>query len=241
MQATPEEIETLYELQRADLDVKRMNKELEELPQRAAILAARQKRAAIEAKREQIAKLGKEASKKLRRINDEDVSLQKKENGVQAAIEAAGNDYRNAEARTKELNGIFKRRGELAESRTGAEEELAKIKKLDDQVASALAELDAVEGAATESFKAEGTALMQSISRTSAVREALMSQLSPEVAAFFVKTSKLFETVSIATLEGCACSVCRTRIEPGRLIDLKQDAPLAVCPSCKRILVIAED
>lgn len=241
MQATSEEIEVLYELQQADLDVKRMSKELDELPQRATILALRKKRAAIEAKREQVSKLAKEASKKLSRINDEDASLEKKENGIQAAIEAAGDDYRNVEARTKELNGIFKRRGDLVESRTEAEGELSKIKALEEQIATALAEVNAAESAATESFKAEGTALMQSISQTSAARQALMARLSPEVGAFFTKTSKLFETVSMATLTGGSCSVCRTKIEPGRLIDLRQEAPLAICPNCKRMLVITQD
>lgn len=241
MEATPEEIEVLYQVQGVDLDIKRMNKELEELPQRAAILAARQKRAAIEAKRDQIEKLRREASKKLTRIKDEDSSLEKKENGVQAAIEAAGNDYRNAEARTKELNGIFKRRTELAENREAAEKELAKIQGLESQAASALKELDAAEQQATQSFKAEGTALMQAIAQSKQTREKLMEELSEPVAAFFAKTAAQFETVSIATLQGGACSVCRTRIEPGRLIDLRQEAPLSHCPNCKRILVIAED
>lgn len=240
MQATPEEIEILYRVQTADLDIKRLNKELEELPQRKVILDARQKRAAVEAKRGQIAKLRKEAARKLTRINDEDASLEKKENGVQAAIEAAGDDYRNAEARTKELNGIFKRRSELAESRASAEAELSKIRALDEQVAAALDDLDAAEHEATESFKAEGTQLMQAISQAKAAHARLVAELSPEVAGFFAKTAKMFDTVSIATLEGGACSVCRARIEPGRLIELNREAPLTNCPSCKRILVIRE-
>ncbi len=241
MQAKSEEIEILYEVQRADLEVKRLNKQLEDLPQRETILATRKKREAIEAKRAQIAKLRKETAKKLTRINDEDASLEKKENGVQAAIEAAGDDYRNVEARTKELNGIFRRRGELAENRTAAEAELSKIKELDVQVEKALNELDATEAEATQSFKSEGTALMQEIARTKAIIESLMAQLSPEVATFFQRTARMFDTVSIATLEGSSCSVCRAKIEPGRLIDLRQQAPLANCPSCKRILIISED
>lgn len=238
MQALPEEIDILYKVQQADLDIKRLGRELDELPQRQVILKARQKRDAISKKRTQVAALRKDAAKKLTRINDEDASLEKKEKGAQAAIEAAGNDYRNAEARTKELNGIFKRRNELAESRSAAEAELAKIKALDEQVAQAMEELDATEAQATESFKSEGTALMQQTAQAKAIKDALLSQLSPEVAKFFNRTAALFDTVSIAKLEGNSCSVCRAKIEPGHLLDLKQNAPLANCPSCKRILII---
>ncbi len=238
MQATHEEIEILYQLQQTDLDVKRLTRELDELPQRQQILDARNKRTAIKEKRAKIQVLRKDAVKRLTRINDEDASLEKKEAGLQAAIEAAGDDFRNVEARTKELNGIFKRRGDLVESRQAVEDELDKIKAIDAQVEAALSEIDALEQEATESFKREGTALMQQIAETKAKHEALLEGLSFEVASFFNKTSELFDTVSIAKLEGGSCSVCRTNIEAGRLIDIKHQAPLATCPSCKRILVI---
>ena len=110
MQVTPEEIDALYDVQAIDLEISKMERQLEELPQRQLILRLRKKREAIAEKLSQVQALRKDATKKLNRINDEDASLQKKEAGVQAAIEAAGNDFRNAESRTKELDGIFSRR-----------------------------------------------------------------------------------------------------------------------------------
>ena len=41
MEATREDIEGLFELQRIDLEVKRLTKELDDLPQRSIIVAAR--------------------------------------------------------------------------------------------------------------------------------------------------------------------------------------------------------
>ena len=40
-------------------------------------------------------------------------------------------------------------------------------------------------------------------------------------------------------LDGNRCGACRTVIDGGRLIDLRNQAPLGMCPSCKRLLVIA--
>ena len=241
MQVTPEEIDALYDVQAIDLEISKMERQLEELPQRQLILRLRKKREAIAEKLSQVQALRKDATKKLNRINDEDASLQKKEAGVQAAIEAAGNDFRNAESRTKELDGIFRRRNELSESRESVGAELAKIKALEAQVNAALEELDASEAQATESFKSEGTALRKSIASNKAARAAVLAQVSPDVGRLYSKTSELFDTVFIGKLEGSACSVCRAKIEPGRLIAIMNETPLSTCPSCKRLLIIDEE
>ncbi len=106
---------------------------------------------------------------------------------------------------------------------------------------AALEELDASEAQATESFKSEGTALMKSIASNKAARDAVLAQVSPDVGRLYSKTSELFDTVFIGKLEGSACSVCRAKIEPGRLIAIMNEAPLSTCPSCKRLLIIDEE
>lgn len=201
-------------------------------------MQARKKREALNEKLEQIRALRKDATKRLTRIDDEDASLQKKEAGVQAAIEAAGNDFRNAESRTKELDGIFRRRNELSSNREEVDAELSKIKSLESQGNAALAELDDSEAKATESFKSEGTAIMKSIAANRAKRDAILEQVSPDVERLYRKTSELFDTVFIGKLEGSGCSVCRAKIEPGRLIAIMNEAPLSTCPNCKRLLII---
>ena len=130
MEATRDDIEGLFELQRIDLEIKRLSKELDELPQRGIIVAARDKKTAIEAKSEQVAELKRATTKKITRIDDEDASLAKKEAGVQAAIDAAHGDFRNVEARTKELAGIVRRRATIAEDRAAVAAELDKISTL---------------------------------------------------------------------------------------------------------------
>lgn len=240
MQATPQEIDALFDVQQIDLEIARLKRELENLPQRQTILDARNKRDTVKAKRAQIELLKKDTTKKLTRINDEDMSLKKKESGVQAAIEAAGNDFRNAEVRTKELNGIFRRREELKEGRDKEEAQLAKIKELEEQVERALAEIEETEQQATKSFKSQGGSLKRAITKSQKARNAVMADVSPEVSDFYSKVASRFDTVAIARLEGSTCSVCRTKIEQGHVLDLRNQAPLAICPSCRRVLVITE-
>ena len=239
MQASPSDLAALLEVQQIDLSIMHLNKQLEELPQRGKILAARNKLDAIRTKLAQAEILRKEVSKKLSRISDEDASLAKKENGVQAAIDAAGGDFRNVEARTKELEGIRKRRATLEESRAEVQEELSKILALEDSANAAIKEVSAVEESQIASFQKEGGALKAQIADATRQREALFAQIDPDIADTYEKIANRLGSVAVGQLDGNKCGVCRAVIDSGRLIELKNEAPLGTCPNCKRMLIIA--
>ena len=231
MEATRDDIEGLFELQRIDLEIKRLSKELDELPQRGIIVAARDKKTAIEAKSEQVAELKRATTKKITRIDDEDASLAKKEAGVQAAIDAAHGDFRNVEARTKELAGIVRRRATIAEDRAGVAAELDKISAMEAQISLALEEIGAKEQEAIDSFQKQGGDLKLAIAQVE-------TKVSPQLLDVYNRTAAR-SGVAIGVLDGNRCGACRTVIDGGRLIDLRNQAPLGMCPSCKRLLVIA--
>ena len=239
MEATREDIEGLFELQRIDLEVKRLTKELDDLPQRSIIVAAREKTTEIEAKAEKVAELKRVTARKITRIDDEDASLAKKEAGVQAAIDAAHGDFRNVEARTKELAGIVRRRGTIAEERIGVQAELDKITAMEAQIALALEERAAKEQQAIDSFQKQGGDLKLAIAKLEAGRGQVEAKVDAELVRSYDRIAARSGGVSVGVLDGSRCGVCRMPIEGGRLIDLRSQAPLGICPSCKRLLVIA--
>lgn len=241
MQVSPHDIDSLVELQNVDLDLSKLKKELEDLPQRAVILSSREKREALEAQLVKISSLHKDAEKKMTRINDEDASLAKKENGVQAAIEAAHGDFRGVEARAKELNGIFKRRETLSQEKAALKSELDKINGLKTQVENAIADCEFKENNAIEDFKAQGGAITKKLNDLKSRRHDLIEGLDKQVASVYMKTADLVGSVTLGKLSGNSCSVCRASIEGGHLIDLRANAPMGRCPSCGRLLIIEED
>ncbi len=239
MDATREDIEGLFELQRIDLEIMRLTKELDELPQRAIIMAARDKKAEIQAKGEKVAELKRATMKKITRIDDEDASLAKKEAGVQAAIDAAHGDFRNVEARTKELAGIVRRRGTIAEDRAAIQAELDKIGAMEAQIALAVEEISAKEQQAIDSFQKQGGDLKLAIAKLEAARGPVEAKVYDDLARAYDRIVARSGGVAIGVLDGSRCGVCRMPIESGRLIDLRSQAPLGICPACKRLLVIA--
>ena len=238
MQATTDDLTNLLRMQQIDLDLMKAKKKLEELPQRATILAARQKKRTIEQKCDQVAEMRARAEGMAAKLEAEDAELAEKQRRVQEAIDGSLGNYRNVEAHTKELNGFAKRRNALEVELTRLGEELAKIEGVQSQVSQALAEVDKQEAAAIVSFQREGGALQAEIVRMSADREGMSAELSPELRDTYNRTASRTGGVAVGLLTEGRCGVCRTVIDGGRLIDLKAEAPLGTCPHCKRLLVV---
>lgn len=239
MDATREDIESLFEMQGIDLEIKRLAKELDELPQRGIIMAAREKKAALAAQQEKVTEVKRATTRKLTRIDDEDASLAKKEAGVQAAIDAAHGDFRNVEARTKELAGIVRRRGTIAEDRAVVAAELDKVAAIEAQISQALDEIAAKEQQAIDSFQKQGGDLKLAIAKLEAQRGQVEARVDADLARAYDRIVERAGGVAIGVLDGSRCGVCRAPIDGGRLIDLRSQAPLGTCPACKRLLVIA--
>lgn len=238
MQARTDDVSAMLGMQHIDFELMRAKKRYDELPQRGIIMQAREKKRVIEQKREQLDGMHSAAASKFSRISDEDALLADKQKRVQDEIDAARGDYRSVEARTKELNGFAKRRNVLEEDLTKLGEELSKIEKVQAQVARALVEFDRQESEATEAFRKEGGDLKNQIAQLEAQRAPLVSALPPELATAYDRAAEQGNGVAIGRLHDGCCGVCRAVIDKGRLIDLKAQAPLAVCPNCNRLLVV---
>lgn len=238
MFATPEEINALLNVQQIEYDIMHKTKEFEELPQRETILNCREQRVSITEKISKIQSLLKDNEKKRTHVTDEDTSLEKKEHGVQAAIEAAGTDYRNIESRTKELDGIFRRRKVLSEELATIDEEAAKINQLLSQAQSALSDIDASELAATNIFKEQGSQLKTEIAQAENTKRELLQSVNDELSKAYAEVANRSGSVVIGKLESSRCGVCRAAIDAGRIIELRAQAPVGNCPICKRLLIV---
>lgn len=238
MRATTDDLTNLLRMQQTDLELLKAKKKLEELPQRATILAARQKKRSIEQKRDQVGELRAQAEAKAAKLENEDADLAEKQRRVQEAIDGSRGDYRNVEAHTKELNGFAKRRNTLEEELTKLGEEMAKIQSVQDQVSRALAEIEKQEATAIASFRQEGGALQADIGRMTADRDALSAKLSDELRDAYDRTAARTGGVAVGRLQGSNCGVCRMAIEGGRLIDMKGQGNVAPCPQCGRLLIL---
>ncbi len=238
MQAEFQELETLLEIQKIDLEVMQAKKKRVELPQRIAVMRLRKKRGEIQEKLDQVYELRKRADSEMTIVEDEDRSLVEKQERAQELIDAAGSDYRKVESHSKELAGVAKRRETLAERRVEVQAQLDKIKGVSDQLEGAIAASEAEEARLRAAFEGEDKALADRIRELTARRDELAATVAPQLMKLYEKTASKTGGVAIGRLEDETCGICRTHIEGGRLIELHASAPLGTCPTCKRLLVV---
>ena len=238
MQARTEDLALLLKLQQADLDALHARKKLEALPQRVKIAQARRKKTQVDEKREQVEKLLAGIEEEIAAIEDEDGRLAERQRVVQSEIDEVRNDYRSVEVRTKELNGIAKRRVALEEQLGDASERLAKVEALRDQVIEAFDTFAREEAEAVASYREEGGALQRDIAVAKAAHARIVADLPDELITLYDKTASRCGGVAVGLLSGTQCSVCRVEVSRDRLIELRKNAPLANCPACQRLLVV---
>ena len=122
MQVTQEQIAALLKLQAIDSECARLNKQLDELPQKMAILDVRHKKAALAEKRRTIVGMHKDTQTQLAHAEGEDADLARKSKVAQDLIDTAGGDYRSITLHSKELSGYQKRRDTLVDEIAGYKE-----------------------------------------------------------------------------------------------------------------------
>lgn len=239
MQANPEHLDILLEVQRIDIAVMQAKKERASLPQRIQVVKVRKKREEIVPKLQQVLDLQEATEAKATKIEDEDRSLAQKQERAQEIITAAGSDFRKAESHSKDMAGVAKRRVALEEELNKLNAEIAKMKAVRKQLEDAIAACEAEEKSLEDSYREKDAELIGKARELLDQRSQLVSGLPRDLVDTYDKTAKKTGGVALGHLEeGGCCSVCRSTIGGGRLIDLMNQAPVGVCPSCKRLLII---
>lgn len=116
MQVTQEQIAALLKLQAIDSECARLNKQLDELPQKMGDSSdVRHKKTALAEKRRTIGGMHKDTQTQLAHAEGEDADLARKSKVAQDLIDTAGGDYRSITLHSKELSGYQKRRDTLVD------------------------------------------------------------------------------------------------------------------------------
>lgn len=238
MQAKHEDLAMMLKLQTTDIDIIRAKKELADLPQIAKMNELTAKRDALNAKRAQVDAMQKRVEADIARLSTEDEVLADKQRHAQELIDNAGADYRSVESHSKEMSGFAKRREELDKKLGSLAEEVSKIEAIQTQFDKALAVVAADEQKTKASYDEQSASLRANLEEMSQVREAQAAALPANLLKLYQETARHTGGVAVGVLNETKCGVCRSNIDGGRLIELKSEAPLGVCPNCKRLLVI---
>ena len=238
MQASQHDIEILRKLQEVDRSVALAQKDFDSLPHRKAILEVRRKSEEVLKNKVRVQDMQDTAEEKFESLVKEDERLLKKAEEIEALLQEAKGDFRSVESRSKELNGVHKRRKDLAKELEKVNGQLEKIAPVMKQVMKAVQDLTRNEQDLVASFQKEGGALKKQLFEGRQLHDKLVAQLNPALAKAYRETQARCGDIVLSELTGSSCGACRHSFEQGRLSIIRSQAPLATCPFCGRLLII---
>jgi predicted nucleic acid-binding Zn-ribbon protein len=234
-----DEARTLLELQDRDLKIMRLNKQLDDMPEKRAILAARAKIGEIVKLLARTEAVGRSVEASIKKLDDERNALtEKMEHEQGKLLSGSVKNPKELTAISLELDSLKRRREKLEN------EELAEMAKRDtaseqsDKVSSVLDGGRAKEAELVAVFKSRGGGLVSQIESLTADRDRLAASLSASTRDRYdaVRASK--HGIAVGELEGDMCGVCRVSLPAVRLEGLLNGPDVGICPNCQRMLVV---
>lgn len=226
----------LYQISKLDRELVRAKKELENLPEAAQIVECRAKRKELKAKQDQVFDLTDEVNEKLARFEEEETKLIEKIKDMQDTLDHS-TDYRVTSKVTRDMNGLVKRQGTIAEETDALLERQIKIDHLAAQISDMLGKLDHKEEHLTADFKEKGGLIKERIDEVQQRIDDATAELSDDMRKRYEKVKAEKNGVAVAYFEGSHCSVCRCEFQTGALSKLKSGPEISECPSCHRIFL----
>ncbi len=221
------ESEALVRLQQTDIELMRLHRTLDAMPQ-AAKLAA-------------IAKAQRKLQSQLTLIigqrKDAEMDVAENQQVEAAQRQASFREARDVEAH---LTALAKQQEKLEHAYLEKAETLDKATRAEKNARDLAAKLDAEKAATQESFERDSADLRAEVRKLEAERKQAEAEITVDVLDCYEKASKRFGGLAVEYLRGNVPSVCRVKLPPADFGKLSRGPEITECPYCHRILVTRE-
>jgi len=231
------ELEQLIALQETDTAIRRLQAELDAIPQRRAEIETEFDQRAFEFKaleqgrdaaRAERARLDRELSEQRTRAEKAERDLMSSTNSK--AYEAA---IREADAARKHISEVETKMLEQMESLEGAEKTLA---EREPEVARLRAEHDT----ALVAFGEQTDRQSVELEALRAERERMIAELPPAMKSLYNRiSSRIRDGVAVAEARKNSCSACFMSLRPEMMAKIRRGDEIITCDNCNRILYYA--
>lgn len=233
--------EVLVELQDRDLKIMRLEKQLDELPEKRAILTGRAKLAEIRKLLERTEAVRRAQEGEVSRLDDEGAALATKMEAEQAKMSSGEvTNPRELQAIALEMDSLRRHKSDLDNRELERMTKMEAAAEQSRKVQAALEAGDAREAALVAEFKDKGSHLLQEIETLKGERQKLAGKLPADVSARYETLRSSKHGIAVGELNGEACGVCRVTIPQGKLDAIRQGEGIGDCPNCSRMVVVKD-
>jgi len=234
------ESEALVRLQQTDIELMRLHRTLDAMPQAAKLAAIAKAQRKLQSQLTLIIGQRKDAEMDVAENQRKHEETLAKIQDVQ--VEAAQRQASFREARDVEahLTALAKQQEKLEHAYLEKAETLDKATRAEKNARDLAAKLDAEKAATQESFERDSADLRAEVRKLEAERKQAEAEITVDVLDCYEKASKRFGGLAVEYLRGNVPSVCRVKLPPADFGKLSRGPEITECPYCHRILVTRE-
>lgn len=237
--ATDEQLERLLELQATDSRLRRIEHQLDDLPEQQR----------LDASIEHVAELGREhddvrveldrAAAGQRQLEREiDVLTQRRDAERSRLYSGAVANAREMKAVEAEIDTTVRRIDEHEELLLEVLETVEELQARADGLAATQAAERELVDSRTEARDRAAKELITEQAELASVRDAQARELPPDLLARYEQAAARAGGTGVGKLVGNACTACRIELSMADVGQLYAGPPLTTCPQCRRLLVV---
>lgn len=232
------DIEKLIRLQELDNVLQDGAEQFNNSPIAAEIKEVREKKSQYKSKRDQVDAVFVKARDEVEKVGALDSKLAADQDRMQKEIEKTQGDYRKVEAQTQKLNELTNQRKQVDEKLEKLEANFNKIKELKQKLDSAIEAVSMKEDDLNRNLESTNAQLKMDMDAASNEKESLEKEISADALATYKRARGIVGKIVISKLSQNTCAVCRSPLSSGGLSKVNDEAPIAVCPNCSRVLIV---
>ena len=238
---TAEQLDVLLELQATDHRIRKLEHQLDDLPEQRELEASRERLLGLGERQDDARVELERASAAARRLEREvDVLAQRRDAERSRLYDGTVTNQREMQSLEAEIASTERRLGEHEDELLEAMERMEgleeRLQGLDGDRAAEETHIASVTTDRDEAAKG----LLAELGELKAVRQRQAEQLPAELLERYEAIASRLGGTGVGQLDGNSCTACRIDLSMADVNDLLRGPPLAQCPQCSRLLVVPE-
>ena len=232
-----QESQALLRLQDIDIELMRLNAQLNAMPQQKKLAAIKAAERNLSGKLKTIIGQRKDAEIDL---DDNEAAHQKtvdRVSEVQADAQERAQDFRGIRDLEAHLTALAKQLEKIEFKHRELEANLEKLLKAEQNANDLARKLQEERKVQQESYERQSADIMARVRVLAAERKDVMGYISDEVSQRYVKAAKRFGGLAVERLRGNMPTTCRVKLQQGIFGELMRGPIITECPYCHRMLV----
>ena len=229
----------LLALQECELEIRRATKELDEPPEKRAIIETRHKAAEVRELKAKAEELVHRLDRAVTANNDEVATVDAKIASVQATLDSgAVTNPKEVHNLSREMDALKRREDKLDNETISLMERAEKAREQVAKIDTALERLAEKEQQLISQYREKGGEVQQRLEDRKRRREELAGEVGADLLARYEAAAAAKGGIGAARLNGETCSACRVELPAERVCELRDGPDIGLCPNCRRLLVV---